>query len=108
MKPFRGPAGAVYRNAADDRSMNKDSGGDPLALLTRRGLELVPPSAGDIVTAQSRFGGEDTRIFRVLAMNASHVAVETVHPADRSRILLSVAGYRFYEASELLEAMKGG
>ena len=76
-------------------------------IMTQKGLELEALSPGDIVTAMPRDPKLcSSAIYRVIASNVSCVVVERADGAFQGRReVLQMNRYRWFEASELLDAL---
>lgn len=82
-------------------------------LVTTKGLELKTIDRGDIVTVTSNRDGcasYSSEIFEVLAVTSSAVVLVSrfsgtgITPPG-TKVILRLKEWRFYEASELLEAV---
>jgi hypothetical protein len=82
-------------------------------IITAKGLELDGISSGDIVTVINLRQGDRSHeydVLRVVSTNSCHAVCETLGGGWRSggwRSLLKISAFRWFEASEIWEAMKG-
>ena len=81
-------------------------------LLTQKGLEIETLSLGDIVTKAGRLPGIcDNGIYQVEAINGNAVVMLSLNPnlvgTEFERETTLINAWRFFEASDLAEAMYG-